>query len=229
MTFVIQILAYIANYYKKTIVFKTLDNSSNKARVVWRFVIYLSIVYLIFIPIFIANTFNYIPTLAVLISHTVFTIFLNNFILFVVIKYPTVFTIYGNIKQNGNSSALKKIPEEAIEKITASIHKLIFEEQVYKDSKIDIAIFADKCNVPKYLLVQFLNQHYGKPFPDFINKYRIEEAIRLLSEKDRNKYGIDIISNMCGFNYRSSFYSAFRRQTGMSPMQYMKNETARAN
>lgn len=228
--FIIQFPIYLTNCYRKINAYKKANINSDKAKVIWNFMILFAFICLIFCPIFIANSFNFIPVSSLLITHSFFTIFMTNFILFVAIRYPNIFTIYENIKPaTGNPSSTKKLSDETIEKITNSIQKLIIEEQIYKDKKIDIAIFADKCNVPKYLLVQFLNQHYGKTFPDFINEYRIDEAKKILSGTEWQKYSIDIIAEKCGFNYRSSFYSAFKKQTGMSPMQYVKAETVKMN
>lgn len=57
---------------------------------------------------------------------------------------------------------------------------------------------------------------------ELINKYRIEEAIKILSNKcdKRSNYTLPSISLEVGFNSVSVFFDAFKKQTGMSPAQF---------
>ncbi|MBV5343879.1 helix-turn-helix domain-containing protein [bacterium] len=59
-------------------------------------------------------------------------------------------------------------------------------------------------------------------FNELINKYRIEEAVKILSNKcdKRNNYNLSIISSDVGFKTMSVFIEAFRKQTGMNPAQF---------
>jgi AraC-like DNA-binding protein len=59
-------------------------------------------------------------------------------------------------------------------------------------------------------------------FNELINKYRIEEAVKILSNKcdKRNKYNLNIIASDVGFKSMSVFIEAFRKQTGMNPAQF---------
>jgi len=59
-------------------------------------------------------------------------------------------------------------------------------------------------------------------FNELINKYRIEEAVKILSNKcdRRNKYNLNIIASEVGFKSNSVFIEAFRKQTGLNPAQF---------
>ena len=68
-----------------------------------------------------------------------------------------------------------------------------------------------------------INEHYGMTFGNLLNKYRIQEACRRMSDTD--KYGnltIEAISESVGFNTRSTFTKAFRLNMGMLPSDYAK-------
>lgn len=62
----------------------------------------------------------------------------------------------------------------------------------------------------------------GKRFNDLINKYRVEEAIKILTNKcdKRRNYNLTIIAAEVGFKSNSVFIEAFRKQTGMNPAQF---------
>jgi len=59
-------------------------------------------------------------------------------------------------------------------------------------------------------------------FNELINKYRIEETIKILTNKfdNRHKYNLNVISSEVGFNSISVFIDSFRKQTGMNPAQF---------
>lgn len=69
-------------------------------------------------------------------------------------------------------------------------------------------------------LSQFINDNYGCTFYQFVNRYRIEEAKRLIRETpDMN---IENIATLSGFSSRSSFSRAFAHETGLSPREWSK-------
>ena len=68
-----------------------------------------------------------------------------------------------------------------------------------------------------------INEHYGMTFGNLLNKYRIREACRRMS--DIGAYGnltIDAISESVGFNTRATFTKAFRNNVGMLPSEFMR-------
>jgi AraC-like DNA-binding protein len=58
-------------------------------------------------------------------------------------------------------------------------------------------------------------------FNDLVNKYRIQEAVRLLHEEKFNAKIIEIAFRS-GFNSYSPFYKAFRKEIGITPKDYIK-------
>ena len=64
-----------------------------------------------------------------------------------------------------------------------------------------------------------INAMYGN-FNSFINEYRVKESIRLLSGEE--KMDMDEVWELSGFNSKTTFYSAFKDYTGMTPSIYRK-------
>jgi len=64
-------------------------------------------------------------------------------------------------------------------------------------------------------------------FTEVINKYRIELAMRIMSDKNdiRSKYTLSIIASEVGFNSMSVFIDAFKRQTGLTPAQFRSSDS----
>ena len=63
-------------------------------------------------------------------------------------------------------------------------------------------------------------------FFDFINRYRIEEATRLLTNPEDKKITILEVLYKVGFNSKSSFNTLFKKYTGITPTEF-RNKQAR--
>ncbi len=72
------------------------------------------------------------------------------------------------------------------------------------------------------LLSQAINEGLGKNFFEFINRYRIEEAKRLLTDPADKKITVLEVLYQVGFNSKSSFNTVFKKQTGLTPSEFKK-------
>jgi len=72
---------------------------------------------------------------------------------------------------------------------------------------------------------ELLNQTLGLHFFDFINGHRIDHARQLLLTEP-SKSILDILLES-GFNSKSSFNTAFKKQMGMTPSAFRKQEKTR--
>ena len=67
-------------------------------------------------------------------------------------------------------------------------------------------------------LSRFIRDEFGCTFYQFVNKYRIEEAKRLMTEQPDLK--IEDVAIKSGFSSRSSFTQTFTKETGFSPREW---------
>jgi len=103
------------------------------------------------------------------------------------------------------------------------LENLLMEEKLYLNSELNIQRLADKSGSSVHALSRLINNHYNKNFFDYINYYRIEEAKKLLADPYQQKYTIDSIANQVGFNSRSAFYTAFKKNTNSTPSEHLKS------
>jgi len=114
----------------------------------------------------------------------------------------------------------KKMDRESIELIEQGIGA-IKEKELFLNPNLTIADVAQESSVSTHQLSQYLNEQMGKSFSVFINEYRIEKAQELL--KSDSKFSIEGIGHESGFNSKSTFYTAFKKLTGMTPTEYRKD------
>ncbi|WP_167881156.1 AraC family transcriptional regulator [Leptospira gomenensis] len=102
------------------------------------------------------------------------------------------------------------------------IHELFETDKIYLDEDLSLKSLSSKLSLRPDQLSQVINDSYGINFNRFLNNYRIREAIRLL-EKDPDLKIIHVAMR-CGFNSKSSFNESFRKETGLTPTQYLKKK-----
>lgn len=70
----------------------------------------------------------------------------------------------------------------------------------------------------KNRLGALLQEQANDNFSGYLNRLRVEHSVALLKEKD--KFTIDAIATLSGFNSRSAYYTAFNKVFHLSPAQY---------
>ncbi len=123
-----------------------------------------------------------------------------------------------------NSEPVKEFSESQksiFSKIKQDLLKVMEEEKPYLDHSLTIYVLAKKLKTNSKYLSQVINQEFDKSFIHFINEYRVQESKKLLLE-DSN-FTIEAKSFMVGFKSKSSFNIAFKKYTGMTPSDYIKN------
>ncbi len=93
----------------------------------------------------------------------------------------------------------------------------ISEEKIYLNPDITLGKLAQKFGVNSKYLSQVIHEFYNSGFSDFINQLRIKEAARLLSDKSYSHISMEGISEMVGFNTKSSFNIYFKKFIGVTP------------
>lgn len=107
---------------------------------------------------------------------------------------------------------------ECITKLTY----LMEVDVLYRDGTLTLHSLAEKLNIPYYQLSQLLNDHLKIKFSDYINRYRVEEAKKILADPPKSKETIQAISVAVGFNTLTAFYKAFKKHTGLTPGDFKK-------
>lgn len=103
-----------------------------------------------------------------------------------------------------------------------SIEQFMRDEEPYLDKSLTLQKLASHLNIPSRELSILINQNMGKHFFDFVNEYRINKAKIKLHNTSLNKSTIQEIMYDVGFNSKTPFNTAFKKQTNLTPSQYRK-------
>ena len=93
----------------------------------------------------------------------------------------------------------------------------------YRQAELSLTELSEMIDIPSHYLSQVINEKLECNFLDFINSYRINEVKEKLVDPAFNHYTIIALAYEVGFNSKTAFYSAFKKQTGTTPSAYKKS------
>lgn len=114
------------------------------------------------------------------------------------------------------------LSEEKKTALFGELERLFREESVYKDNLLTKKKVSELLNTNPTYLSQIINEQTGQTFTQYVNGYRIKEAVRLLSMPGCVT-PLKAIAYDLGFNSITTFYHLFQNEIGMTPARYRKN------
>ena len=129
------------------------------------------------------------------------------------------FESFGDSDEKYEKSGLSDIERK---ELINRLKELMEAEKPYLENNLNINELAKMLKTTFHKLSQVINGSFHKNFYDFINTYRIKESKQLLKKPENEIYTIISIAYICGFSSKSSFYNAFRKNTGITPGEYLK-------
>jgi AraC-like DNA-binding protein/tetratricopeptide (TPR) repeat protein len=124
---------------------------------------------------------------------------------------------------HSEQSQKKILSDEMHNELQTRIYTLMEDPSIVCDTEFSLEKLADLVHSNRTYVSQVINDDLKKNFRAFINEYRITEAQRLFSSMDASKYTIETIALKTGFKSRTSFNTAFKEITGVSPGFYLKS------
>jgi len=121
--------------------------------------------------------------------------------------------------------ALNKKPKNTFTKANQyfkELEALMTSKKLYRNPCLNLGYVADMLDISACYLSSMINNILNKSFLDFVNEYRIVDVKHNLNAKAFAHYTIVSIGLEAGFNSKSAFYSAFKKHTGLTPVQYKK-------
>lgn len=115
--------------------------------------------------------------------------------------------------------AASSLTDEKSLELFRTLERIMREDKIYKDNSISKDKVAELLGTNRTYLSRIINEQAQLSFTHYVNRFRIEEAIRLLSDPANNT-PLKAISADLGFNSISTFYNLFQSAVAMTPSQY---------
>lgn len=203
----------------------------NRNKVLWQrniitiFVSYI-IAYLIYAAI-ITGIIDYTPLINLQILVMTCLVFYVAYISYVqpeIFKGHIVLTNPANIFKYKKSGLTPSYSLELKEELLALFHR----EKIYKQNDISLDTLSKMLGTTRHSTSQVINEHFKMNFFELINSYRIKEAIDILKNDVHGNLHIIDIAYEVGYNNKVTFNKAFKKETSLTPTEYLERQLMRA-
>ncbi|MBS1599635.1 MAG: AraC family transcriptional regulator [Bacteroidetes bacterium] len=168
----------------------------------------------------------YFLLLTILVS--LIFIFINS-ILLRALRQPEIFSII--VEKETSSAAVgpkyagSALNEEDKKRILEQLRVYMENKKPYMEPELTLEQLATQLAIRPKILSQVINESLQQNFFDFINRYRIEEAKKLLTKPADKKITVLEVLYEVGFNSKSSFNTIFKKHTGLTPSEFKKKNS----
>lgn len=114
-----------------------------------------------------------------------------------------------------------------MDELKERILNIILVQKKFKDKDYSARRLAEDLGTNTRYISAVVNVRFHMNYTSFVNKFRVEEAMTLLSDRRYAKYNMEDISTMVGFSNRQSFYASFYKLTGTTPREYKLGQLAK--
>ncbi|MBO4463957.1 MAG: AraC family transcriptional regulator [Prevotella sp.] len=123
-------------------------------------------------------------------------------------------------KKERDANYCSFVSPTVMDELKERILDVVVMKKKFKDKNYSARQLAkDLCTNSRYISA-VVNVRFRMNYTTFINKYRIEEAMSILTDKRYEDLRMEEVSDMVGFSNRQSFYAAFYKFTGITPKEY---------
>lgn len=102
------------------------------------------------------------------------------------------------------------------------ILQVMENDKPYHDQQFNLARLSRLTGTSPHISSEVINRYFQKNFPDFITGFRLEDACQILKTNCRQNEKIASIAFETGFSTLSSFNTAFKKYTQVTPSEYRK-------
>lgn len=118
--------------------------------------------------------------------------------------------------------ARARLPDDDAAALEARMKTAMTEQRLYRQPGLTLAELADAVGATQHEVSQVLSTRLARNFFTFVNEHRIEAVKTALATTDRPVLDLAFEA---GFQSKSTFNTAFRKATGMTPSEFRQRAT----
>jgi TolB-like protein/AraC-like DNA-binding protein/Tfp pilus assembly protein PilF len=135
--------------------------------------------------------------------------------------------VYPDIKKPPKQTKEKKIKSVDDSKSKEEVKQLVKfleEEQAFLNPALSLRGLAEQLNMHPNHLSWLLNEFIGKNFNEYINSHRIAYFKKAATDPSNSHISLLGLAFESGFNSKTVFNTAFKKEVGMTPGAYVKSQ-----
>ncbi|MBN1118526.1 MAG: AraC family transcriptional regulator [Bacteroidales bacterium] len=132
-------------------------------------------------------------------------------------KQPSIGKIIDQLDEQTRFDESKNVSLNT-KNIISKIDSVIVKHEMYLQPGLKVWDLVEKTGINRSYISHAINSEHKMSFSHFINKYRVEEACKLISLK--KELNFESIAYDSGFNSLSTFNRSFMKFKGVSPSEF---------
>jgi len=122
-------------------------------------------------------------------------------------------------------SRKKLISETELQGIKSSLIQLMEDKKPFLDPELSLFKLASLLDVSSHTLSYIINKGCNENFYQFINRYRIDEAKKMIHDPNMKHLSLIGIAFEVGFNSKTVFNTTFKKMTNQTPSEFKKSKS----
>jgi len=116
------------------------------------------------------------------------------------------------------------VPEPQTDTLMCKIRDCFETKQIYRTPALTINDVAAALNSNRTYISRAINGSGDVTFFQFVNRYRIQYATKLMNEVENNKFTLENIARQSGFTSLTPFYTFFKKEKGCTPGEFLRKK-----
>jgi len=204
------VLIYLVYIVYKLEIFKIIREEKGK---------YIPLAIITFISVILSSWFGAL-VFPDIIGERIPLILLSSYIIFqflIISRYPHIgLWFQQEVRKKKYEKSL--LLDKDVDVIKERLMDIMEIDKPYLDEELSLAILAEEMKIPSHQLSELLNNKLNMNFNTFINRYRIDEAKKMIL--DDPQLSVLSVGYAVGFNSKSVFNRSFQQFCGESPTQF---------
>ncbi len=121
-----------------------------------------------------------------------------------------------------NDKISRFLSEERLTRFNSAINKFLAEKKPFLQQKYSLRNLSVDVDISTNYLSAFINRYHKVNYNDFINSYRVCHSKEVIMKGEWKHKTLEAIASESGFNNRNTFTAAFKKETGQSPSEFLK-------
>lgn len=116
------------------------------------------------------------------------------------------------------------LDEDTCAEYSSRLLEHISVNKPFLNPDLSLRVLANQMDIHPNHLSWILNQSMGKNFNEFINHYRVEAFKSIARAQENKNLTIEGLAYESGFNSKTVFNTYFKKATGLTPRQFLKEQ-----
>ena len=119
-----------------------------------------------------------------------------------------------------NKIRLPKTKKKDDASLILALDDLIKEKKLYQNPRLTLTMVSENIGTTSNEISRVINTYNKIGFNEYINRFRVNEVIAMITNEDYDRFTLEAIAKMAGFSSTTTFNKSFKQITGKTPKSY---------